>query len=353
MFFVNLVNGFHEKGYAPVVALLSQHNPLLNKLNHQIPYHIIKRRFRFDLSVSEKIKSIIDDEKINKVFCVELFSFFLSKRLYLFNKNVSFYLSVHNSIPITKKAHILDLIYLRFFQNKDKVIYVCNFQKKCYRNKYFFSPKQSYVIYNGINLIHYSRDTTFKEADKELMSWKKQLGLTDQDKTIVITGRLAQEKGHLYAIKALSFLHKSLENPAHLIIVGGGTREFESLLFEASNNSGIASHIHFLGSQKDVRPFLYFADLFTLTSFSETFSIAALEALSMGVPCCLTAVGGSPEMVINEKIGQLCESKNYISIANSWNIQLSNKTDQQYIRNYTTEYFSFQKMLDSYIEVLD
>lgn len=353
MFFVNLVNGFHEKGYETVVALLSQHNPLLNKLNHQIPYHILKRRFRFDLSVSEKIKYIVDDEKINKVFCVELFSFFLSKRLFLFNKNVSFYLSVHNSIPITKKAYILDLIYLRFFRNNDKVIYVCNFQKKCYRNKYFFSPKQSFVIYNGINLIHYSRDITLMEVNKELMSWKKELGLTDQDKTIVITGRLAQEKGHLYAIKALTYLHKCLETPAHLIIVGGGTREFESLLFEASKNSGIASHIHFLGSQKDVRPFLYYGDLFTLTSFSETFSIAALEALSMGIPCCLTAVGGSPEMVINEKIGQLCESKNHISIANAWNKQLLNKPDQHYIRNYAIESFSFQKMLESYIQILD
>jgi glycosyltransferase involved in cell wall biosynthesis len=353
MFFVNLVNGFKKKGYQPIVVLLSEHNPILNKLDPEVPYHILKRRFRYDLSVSGKIRSIIQSENIKKVFCVELFSFFLSKRLFLFNQEVRFFLSVHNSIPITKKAYTLDLIYLRFFQKNDRVIFVCNFQKDCYKERYYFRPRNSYVIYNGINVSHYSRTMTTKELNNGEMSWKSRMGLSELDKTILIIGRLAQEKGHLYAIKALQHLHTNLGLHAHLVIVGGGTADFENMLTEAANKSGVQNYIHFVGSQKEVRPYLYYADVFSLTSFSETFSIAALEALSMGVPCSLTKVGGAPEMIVNENIGTLCESRNEASMADSWNLLLRKEPDREYISRYAVESFSFDKMLKNYLEVIN
>jgi glycosyltransferase involved in cell wall biosynthesis len=353
MFFINLVNGFKSKGYQPVVLLLREENPLLNKLDSGIPVHIVKRRFRLDLGISAGIKRIIRQENITKVFCVEPFSFFLSKRLFLFQKQVRFYLSLHNSIPITKKKHLQDLLFLRLFQKNDKVIFICNFQKQCYKEKYFFHPRISQVIYNGIDISHYSREATERETDSSGMNWKQQLGLSGQDKTILITGRLALEKGHLYAIGALQQLHSFHHLSAHLIIVGGGTPEFEAALHQAAEKSGLKEYIHFTGSRKDVRPYLYQADLFTLTSFSETFSMAALEALSMGVPCSLTRIGGSPEMIMDDAIGMLCESRDEVSIADSWNQLLRKEPGREKITAFVANRFSFEKMLENYILALN
>ncbi len=55
--------------------------------------------------------------------------------------------------------------------------------------------------------------------------------------------------------------------------------------------------VHLTGSTDDVRPYLKAADIFALTSIAvETFSNAALEAASMGLPIVMSDVGGAREM---------------------------------------------------------
>ena len=59
-----------------------------------------------------------------------------------------------------------------------------------------------------------------------------------------------------------------------------------------TNSLNMEDYVKFTGIQRDVRPFYWSADLFTLCSDSETFSIAAMEAMACGLPAVLTDVGG-------------------------------------------------------------
>ncbi len=56
--------------------------------------------------------------------------------------------------------------------------------------------------------------------------------------------------------------------------------------------------MHFIGAVEDVRPVLAALDVFVLPSIAvESFSNAALEAMSMGRPVILSDIGGAREMI--------------------------------------------------------
>jgi glycosyltransferase involved in cell wall biosynthesis len=60
----------------------------------------------------------------------------------------------------------------------------------------------------------------------------------------------------------------------------------------------VAGAITITGLQQDVRPFIAACDVMTLCSVTETFSLAALEAMAMAKPVVLSDVGGASEMVV-------------------------------------------------------
>ena len=98
--------------------------------------------------------------------------------------------------------------------------------------------------------------------------------------------------------------------------------------------------------------FYYIADIFTLTSESETFSIAALEAMSFGLPCALTDVGGAREMIVEDWNGTLANPLDPWSIANAWLNALKNNQNGHSIRQYIATRFSLPTMLDKYVNLL-
>ncbi len=83
--------------------------------------------------------------------------------------------------------------------------------------------------------------------------------------------------------------------PARLVLVGDGP---ERPAVEARARAlGLDPHVAFVGQRADFATYLPHADAFLLPSETESFGVAALEALSAGVPVCAYRVGGLPEVV--------------------------------------------------------
>ena len=95
------------------------------------------------------------------------------------------------------------------------------------------------------------------------------------------------------------------EVPAVLVMVGDGPDRVDA---EAEARSlGVDRDVHFLGKIDAVAPLLAGADLFMLTSQSESFGLSALEALASGAPVVGSKAGGLVEVVKEGVTGALRE----------------------------------------------
>lgn len=92
--------------------------------------------------------------------------------------------------------------------------------------------------------------------------------------------------------------------PARLVLVGDGPEQPTAARY--ARELGVAESVRFLGMRDDFADDLRHADAFLLPSESESFGVAALEALSAGVPVFGYRVGGLPE-VVSDGVGRLVE----------------------------------------------
>lgn len=91
--------------------------------------------------------------------------------------------------------------------------------------------------------------------------------------------------------------------PARLVFVGDGPERPKAE--EEARRLGVADRVAFLGERIEVERLLPAADLFLLPSESESFGLAALEAMACGVPVVGTTTGGLPELVESGRSGHL------------------------------------------------
>ncbi|MCO5248868.1 MAG: N-acetyl-alpha-D-glucosaminyl L-malate synthase BshA [Chitinophagales bacterium] len=92
----------------------------------------------------------------------------------------------------------------------------------------------------------------------------------------------------------------SKEIPSKLLMIGDGP---ERVMAENMVRNICHSDVRFLGKQEAVEEVLSIADLFILPSESESFGLAALEAMACEVPVLSSNAGGIPEVNIDGVTG--------------------------------------------------
>ena len=105
----------------------------------------------------------------------------------------------------------------------------------------------------------------------------------------------------LDVVRIFAGVRKELK--AKLILVGDGP-DSDAAQREAAN-LGVKRDVRFFGRVDDVADLLRGADLFLLPSETESFGLAALEAMACGVPVVASDAGGIPEVVVDGQTGFL------------------------------------------------
>jgi N-acetyl-alpha-D-glucosaminyl L-malate synthase BshA len=99
------------------------------------------------------------------------------------------------------------------------------------------------------------------------------------------------------------FARVRAELPARLVLVGDGperTRAEEDIAAR-----GLQDDVRWMGKSTDVERILSMSDVFLLPSESESFGLAALEAMASYVPVVATLTGGIPEVIDHGECGYL------------------------------------------------
>ena len=93
--------------------------------------------------------------------------------------------------------------------------------------------------------------------------------------------------------------------PSKLLMVGDGPER--TAAEQLSRELGVANDIRFLGKQDAIEEILSVSDLFLIPSGSESFGLAALEAMACKVPVISSNTGGLPELNVDGVTGFLSE----------------------------------------------
>jgi N-acetyl-alpha-D-glucosaminyl L-malate synthase BshA len=92
--------------------------------------------------------------------------------------------------------------------------------------------------------------------------------------------------------------------PSKLLLVGDGPERQNTEML--CRELGICDGLNFLGKQEQIEEILSVSDLFLLPSETESFGLAALEAMACEVPVLSSNAGGIPEVNIDGETGYLC-----------------------------------------------
>ncbi len=95
------------------------------------------------------------------------------------------------------------------------------------------------------------------------------------------------------------------EIPSKLILVGDGPDRSECE--RLTRQLELGDSVKFLGKQEGLVEILSSSDLFLIPSQSESFGLAALEAMACGLPVISSSVGGLPELVKHNETGFIAE----------------------------------------------
>lgn len=145
-----------------------------------------------------------------------------------------------------------------------------------------FAPRQSAALYNPCDLVQIKK-LAAQRTSEEFDSFFERSG-----KIVVSMGREHDVKGFWHLMKAVSLVKKEIPSVKLMIIGAGDYSEYKIL----ADNLGMHDDVLFTGVQTNPFAFLARSDVYALTSESEGFPNALIEAMAAGLPCisvnCLT-----------------------------------------------------------------
>lgn len=185
-------------------------------------------------------------------------------------------------------------LYRLALRRTAKAVAVCRHAAERFVADCIVPSRQMAVIPNGIRVERFHGHTR--------ASAREQLGVAEGVPLAGIVGRLNWAKDHVLLLTAFRLVLETVPN-ARLAIIGDG--ELKADLVRKANELGITHAVHFLGDRSDVPKLLCGFDVFVLSSKTEGYSIALLEASASGVPMIVTDVGGNREIVTDNVTGRV------------------------------------------------
>jgi L-malate glycosyltransferase len=205
----------------------------------------------------------------------------------------------------------------------------------------FHIQKDIHVIPNFIDFSRFTKQKKehFKKAIAPL-----------NEKILVHTSNFRKVKRVEDVVKVFALIADKI--PSKLLLIGDGPERTNIELL--CRETGVCDRITFLGKQEQIEEILSVCDLFLLTSETESFGLAALEAMACEVPVISTNTGGIPEVNVEGITGFLSDVGDIESMAKNALYILS---DDSILKTFKSnalkqaQSFHIDKILPMYEEV--
>lgn len=306
---IQLAKGSMDSLLSPVIGVFRNvHNPHLEiaevARGQGIPVEVLLCRGRVDIATVRKIRRILTRRGIDVVH-----THGYKSNLYAWGSTVGTQVGriatchnwLGNDVKMRSYAR-LDKLFLKRF---DRVVAVSDTIREELVSARI-PPEKIVTVYNGIDLNRFQREVDTKRIRKEL-------GIREGFRVVGTVGRLSEEKGHIYFVRAASDPSLKEENLVFLIVGDGPLKAV--LEQEAGRKKGAGPEILFAGKRSDVERIYRVMDLFVLPSLTEGLPMALLEAVASRRPVVATRVGGVPQVLADGTSGSLVEPGDATALA--------------------------------------
>lgn len=194
-------------------------------------------------------------------------------------------------------ARLRGALYQLSMRWTDHVVAVCEAARRNLVEREGLPAAKVVSVPNGIQVATF---TPASDAARHRLAESQ--GLPATTRLVGFVGRLNWAKDLPSMLRAFARLQQRRRDTA-LILIGDGALRAE--LTELAASEGITERVRFLGDRSDVRELLQAFDVFAMSSVSEGYSIALLEACATALPIVATAVGGNAEIAVDGVNGRI------------------------------------------------
>lgn len=337
------------------IHFITYHQPV--RLNDEIPANIYYHEVSvsqyplfdytpYELVLTSKLVNVVKYEKLDLLhvhYAIPHASaaYMAKKILQGQGINIPFITTLHGTdITLVGKDASFEPV-ITFAINKSDAVTAVSSSLKKDTIDHFDIKTNIEVIPNFICTQHYST-----VVDKELRS----LYAKEDERILIHVSNFRKVKRVQDVVKVFQQVKREL--PSKLILIGDGPERDH--VQQICRQYDICGDIKFLGKVKYVEKILSLADLFVLTSQTESFGLAALEAMASRVPVVSTNTGGTPEVNEHGVSGLLSDVGDIDQMAkNAISIIKDESTLNRYKENALKRAFTFdiQKILPQYVRL--
>ncbi|MBN2534884.1 MAG: N-acetyl-alpha-D-glucosaminyl L-malate synthase BshA [Spirochaetales bacterium] len=241
-------------------------------------------------------------------------------------------------ITIVGAHPAMKMITCYAIEKSDVVTAVSHFLKKETERIFNVCTGKIECVYNFINPRTFNPEMRSNKEDNS------------EKKIIMHISNLRPIKRPLYVIRIFHKMLKAKAMPMELWVIGDGPGKTDMMIM--AEELSIQDKVKFLGVKHPVGPLIARADLMLIPSVTESFGMAALEAMACGVPVVATNTGGIPEVIEDGVSGLLFDLEDIDGAADKAISLLTDKTLSSRIReqgiNVAFEKFDYIKIIEKY-----
>lgn len=287
---VRLANRLKEEGVHVSLACLNGPFTIEPGIRRDVPLKKLDRKGKFSVGALWRLRQLITRERPPTVIAVNLYAaLYVALATFLLPNRPRTVALVNTST--FRGAHLWKRMYQSVLARIDHTVHGSQGQRNFWFARNCQAWQNSSVIYNGVDSDHFQAVSSFEEGKRLRAS----LGVKPDGLLLGTVGMFRPEKNQEVLLTALKRLRVARVD-AHLVLAGDGA--LRAHLQKRAAELEVADRVSFIGEVDDVRPVLAAMDVFLLPSIAvESFSNAALEAMSMGKPVILSDIGGAREMI--------------------------------------------------------
>lgn len=345
--FVQLADKLRDRGYRSITVVSGEGWVTDELRRHHLPPRIIDAKGAFNWRLVRELLKIVREERVDLIQ-----SHLLGSNVYCaivgMIARIPVVATFHGMVDVSPNERLRWLKFQIMNAGVSQFVAVSQRLRDAIHAEGLLNPQKTSVIYNGID---FSRYGCSSRADL-----REKIGVDSGAIIVGSLGNLHPAKGYDDLIRAARLVVKV--NPAvHFVIAGDIKPHLIGELEALMKDLAVEGNVHFVGFVKDSAEFLSQLDLFLLTSTSEGFSIATVEAMATGLPCIVTRCGGPEEIVTDGVDAVVVEVARPETVAESIEQLLATPESRKKLSNCAANTvrrrFGDGTMLQSYVNLYD